>query len=155
MHDSSGEKSAKSSMSALLIAIILLASVLILFRKPASTMTDFREVAVHASALSLSDPTWSDNQWIFREIEPPAAGEVSFGRHELYPYSLITARDAETGDVLVRIFSPLGIPWADNFSCLENTLITTVVRNRDGYVLSHQQNSESWPVRLFSIITGG
>jgi len=155
MHDSSGAESEKSSIAAAVIAILLLASVLILFRKPASTMTDFREVAVHASAISLSDPAWSGNRWIFSDIEPPSSGEVSFGRHEVYPYSFIIARDTETGDVLVRILSPLAIPWADNSACHDNDRITTVVRNRDAFVLTHQQNSESWPVRLFSIITDG
>ena len=136
-----------------IIAFLLLASVLLLFRKPATTFTNLEDIAVHASVLSLSDSAWTGSLWIWDAVEPPMPGCVAFGVHDLYPFRLITARDVETGDVLVRIISPLSIP--SDASAVNRLRFTSFVQDSEALVLLHQQNSESWPVNLFSIITGG
>lgn len=133
------------------IAFLLLATTLILFRKPATTFASLEEIAIHASVLSLSDPAWPGSCWIRDGLEPPIPGSVAFGKHDLYPFRLITARDVHTGDVLVRIISPLTIP--SEASTVSNLRFTSFVHDSEALVLLRRQNSESWPVSLFSIIT--
>ncbi|MCK4806700.1 MAG: hypothetical protein KAT09_03590 [Candidatus Aegiribacteria sp.] len=118
-------------------------------------MTNIEEIAIHASTLSLSDSAWSGSWWIFDGIEPPLPGCVAFGTHNLYPIRLITARDVQTGDVLIRIISPLSIPSDENAMNRQNLHFSSFVQDTDALVLIHQQGSESWPVNLFSIITNG
>lgn len=127
----------------------------LLFRKPSTTITDLEEIAIHASALSLSDSAWLGSWWIWDGIEPPLPGCVAFGTHDLYPFRLITARDVQTGDILVRIISLSSLPSeASTVSC-QNFHFTSFVQDSEALVLIHQQDSESWPVNLFSVITDG
>ena len=155
MHDSSGTDSTASRILPALIAFLLLASIPVLFRKPSTTLTDLKEIAIHASAFSLSDSAWSGNCWFYDGIEPPLPGEVAFGKHALYPYNFITARDVRTGDVLIRIHPPITVPPDENPINYESLHISAFGKDTDTYVLIHQENSESWPVNLFSIITNG
>ncbi|MEN8209476.1 MAG: hypothetical protein ABFR50_09510 [Candidatus Fermentibacteria bacterium] len=135
------------------IAFLLLASVLLLFRNTSTTFTSPEEIAIHASELSKTDSVWSGSWWIRGGIEPPPPGCVAFGMHDLYPFKLITARDVQTGDVLVRIISPLSIPSGSIERNPQNLRFTSQVRDSEALVLVCQQNSESWPAGLFSIIT--
>lgn len=153
MHDLS--ESIVARISAAVIGFLLLALMPVLFRKPSSTISDIGEIAIRASMLSLFDSVWSGNWWIFEEIEPPLPGCVAFGTHDYYPYKLITARDARTGDVLVKILSPLNLPPNPDFVTHRNFHITGIVQDTDALVIIRNQDSESWPVRLFSIITSG
>ena len=153
MHDL--PESTVTKISAVTIGFLLLASMPVLFRKPSTTTSDIGEIAVCASMLSLSDSVWSGEWWMIEGIEPPLPGEVAFGIHDYYPYKLLTARDVRTGDVLVRILSPLNFP-SNTYSVIRRNLhITAVVQDTDAIVIVRSQNSESWPVRLFSIITRG
>ena len=135
------------------IAFLLLASMPVLFRNPSTTMTNLGEIAIQASALSLSDSAWSGSWWIFDMIEPPLPGCLAFGTHDLYPFRLVTARDVQTGDVLIRIISHLNIRLDENAMNRQNLHFTSFVQDMEVLVLIHQQDSESWPVNLFSIIT--
>ncbi len=155
MHDLQRPDSTANRILPSVIAFILLASMPLLFRKPATTITNIEEIAIHASALSLSDSAWSGGWWIFDSIEPPLPGCVAFGTHDLYPFRLITARDIQTGDVLVRIISPLSVPLDVSAVNRQNLRFTSFVQDSEAFILMHQQNSESWPVNLFSIITDG
>ncbi|MCD4700886.1 MAG: hypothetical protein K8S24_03420 [Candidatus Aegiribacteria sp.] len=137
------------------MAFLLLASMPVLFRKPSTTMPGLEEMAVHASALSLSDSAWSGSWWIWSGIEPPLPGCVAFGIHDLYPFRLITARDVQTGDVLIRIISPLSISSNENTMNRQNLHFTSFVQDSEALVLIYQSDSNSWPVNLFSIITNG
>lgn len=112
-------------------------------------------MAVHASVLSLSDSAWSDSWWIWSGIEPPLPGCVAFGIHDLYPFRFITARDVQTGDVLIRIISPLSIPSNENTMNRQNLRFTFFVQDSEALVLIHKSDFDSWPVNLFSIITNG
>ena len=137
------------------IAFLLLSSTLILFRKPATTFTNLEEIAIHASELSKTDSAWSGSWWMYDRIESPLPGCVAFGTHDFYPFQLITARDTRTGDVLVRIVSKLSIsipPGAGRVSP-QNHCFTSNVNDSGALVLMHSENSESWPVSLFSIFT--
>ncbi len=154
MHDLQRPCSIVNRVIPSIIAFILLVSMLFLFRKPSTTLVNIEEIAIHASALSLTDPAWPGSWWIFDGIESPLPGCVAFGTHDLYPFRLITARDVQTGDVLVRIISPLSIP-PDASGISRSLPIISYVQNSEALVLIHQQNSESWPVNLFSIITNG
>ena len=155
MHDLQRPISTVNRVLPPVIAFLLLASILFLFRKPSTTFTNLEEIAIHASALSLTDSAWTGSWWIFDGIEPPLPGIVAFGTHDLYPFRLITARDVQTGDVLVRIISPLSIQSNAGRVNRQNLRFTSYVQNSEALVLLHQQNSESWPVNLFSIITNG
>jgi hypothetical protein len=130
---------------------------LILFRKPATTFTNLEEIAIHASELAKTDSAWPGSWWIYDGIESPLPGCVAFGTHDLYPFQLITVRDVQTGDVLVRIVSPLSIsiPTGAVRVNHQNLHFTSYVHDCEALVLIHQQNSESWPVNLFSIFTNG
>lgn len=140
-------------MSAI-IGFLLLVSVLVTFRKPASTLSDIAEIARHAFVLSLSDSVWSGGRWMLKGIEPPLSGDVAFGAHDYYPYKLFTVRDVRTGDILLRINSQFNLSLNARENASGDLHITTVVRNKDVLVIMQNQNSESWPVRLFSIMTG-
>ncbi len=155
MHDSRRPISTASRVLPPVIALLLLASMLFLFRKPSTTFTNLEEIAIHASALSLTDSAWPGGWWIFDGIESPLPGIVAFGTHNLYPFRLITARDVQTGDVLIRIISPSSIPSNASRTDHQNLRFTSYVQSSEALVLLHQQNSESWPVNLFSIITDG
>jgi len=153
MHDISESTTAR--ISAAVIGFLLLALMPVLFRKPATTISDIGEMAIYASTLSLSDSVWSGEWWITEGIEPPRSGEVAFGMHYYYPYRFFTARDVKTGDLLVRISSQLNLPPFSNTTVHRNFYITAVVQDTDALIIIQRQNSESWPVRLFSIITSG
>lgn len=151
MHDLSELTAAR--ISAVIIGFLLLVSMPVLFRKPASTMSDIGEIAIHAFTLSLSDSVWSGGWWMIEGIEPPLPGCVAFGTHDYYPYKFFTARDVRTGDVLIRITSPLNLSSNADFETRRNFHFTAVVQDTDALVIIRSQNSESWPVRLFSIMT--
>lgn len=128
---------------------------LVLFRKPSTTFTNLEEIAIHASELSRTDSAWPGSWWMYDMIESPLPGCVAFGTHDLYPFQLITARDVQTGDVLVRIVSPLSIsiPPGPDRASTQSLRFTSYVHDSEALVLMHSQNSESWPVNLFSILT--
>lgn len=153
MHDFGRPHSTVNRAIPSVIAFLLLASMLLLFRQPSTTLMNLEEIAIHASVLSLSDPAWPGSCWIWDGLEPPIPGCVAFGKHDLYPFQLITARDVQTGDVLVRIISPLSIP--PEASTVNHLRFTSFVQDSEALVLLRLQNSESWPVNLFSIITDG
>ncbi len=155
MHDSQRSDLAGNRLLPSVIAFLLLASMPVLFRKPSTTMTSLEEIAFHASVLSSSDSVWSGGRWIFEGIEPPLPGCIAFGMHDLYPFQLVTARDVKTGDVLVRIVSPLSITSDVNAANRHNLRFTSFVQSTEALVLIQQKDSESWPVNLFSIITNG
>jgi len=151
MHD--GMRSALSIIRVLLIGILLLAIIPILFRKPASTMTGIGEIAIHASALSLSDETWSGNCRLIECIDLPPADEVAFGVHEYFPYRLVTVRDEETGDILIAVSSPLNLLEGIDAASRRDPSIRAVLRETDAIVYMGELNSGSWPARTFSIIS--
>ena len=153
MHDLSESTSAR--ISAAIIGFLLLALMPVLFRKSATTISDIGEMAIYAYTLSLSDSVWSGDWWITEGIEPPLPGEIAFGIHYYYPYKFFTARDVRTGDVLVKILSQFNLPPFANTAAHRNFYITAVVHDTDALIIVQRQNSESWPVRLFSIITNG
>lgn len=155
MHDLQRPDSTVNRIIPPVIAFLLLASMPLLFRKPSTTIPDLEKIAIHASALSLSDSAWSGDRWIFDGIEPPIPGEVAFGTHDLYPFRLATVRDVQTGDVLVRIISPLSVPSDTSMVNRQNLRFSSFVQDTKALVLIHRQNSKSWPVNLFSIITNG
>lgn len=155
MHDLQRPYSTVSRLLPPLIAFLLLSSMLVLFRKPATTFTNLCEIAIHASELSTTDSAWPGSWWMYDRIDSPLPSCVAFGTHDLYPFQLITARDVQTGDVLVRIVSPLSIsipPGAGRVSP-QNYHFTSYVHDSEALVLIHSHNSESWPVNLFSIFT--
>lgn len=155
MHELPRSNSTGNRILPPVIAFLLLASMPVLFRVPSSTITNLEQLVTHASALSLSDSAWNGSGWVFDGIEPPLPGCVAFGTHDLYPFRLITARDVQTGDVLIRIVSPLSIPSDENTLNRLNLHSTSFVQDTVVLVLIHQQDSESWPVDLFSIISDG
>lgn len=155
MHDLQRSYSTVNRLLPPVIAFLLLSSTLILFRKPATTFTNLDQIAIHASELSKTDSAWSGSWWMYDRIESPLPGRVAFGTHDLYPFQLNTARDIQTGDVLVRIVSTLSIsipPGAGRVNP-QNHRFTSYVHDSEALVLIHSQNSESWPVNLFSIFT--
>jgi len=155
MHDLQRSYSTVNRLLPPVIAFLLLSSTLILFRKPATTFTNLYQIAIHASELSKTDSAWSGSWWMYDRIESPLPGRVAFGTHDLYPFQLNTARDIQTGDVLVRIVSTLSIsipPGAGRVNP-QNHRFTSYVHDSEALVLIHSQNSESWPVNLFSIFT--
>jgi len=147
------ESSEASIIPAVIIGAVLLLLMPVIFKKPASTMSGIEEIAIHAYALSSTDPAWSGNLRVLKGIEPPLPGEVAFGTHDFFPYRFITARDVRTGDVLVRILSPLDLQSNPDRINRSNLQITAVVRNTDAIVLIRNKDSNSWPARLFSFIT--
>ena len=155
MHDRKRPHSTVNRLLPPVIAFLLLSSMLIIFRKPATTFTSLCEIAVHASELSKTDSVWPGSWWMYDGIESPLPGCVAFGTHDLYPFQLITARDIQTGDVLVRIVSPLSIsiPSGADRVNHQNLCFTSYVHDSEALVLIHSQDSKSWPVNLFSIFT--
>ncbi len=149
MHDSSKA----AIVPAIITGVLLLLLMPLVFRKSASTISDIEEIALYAQALSSTDSVWTGNLWLFREIDPPLPGEAAFGTHNLFPYRLITVRDTGTGDVLVRILSPFDLQSNTERMNESNFQISAVVRNTDATVLIRNRDSNSWPARLFSIIT--
>ncbi len=155
MHDSTASKLTGSRILPVLIAALFLVSMPLLFRKPSSTMTHAREIAIHASVLSMSDSAWSGNRWFFTLIDAPPPGEVAFGIHDVYPYRFFTARDIASGDILISIDSPIRIPSRPDSPLEENLQLSAISRGEYTLLLVHHKNSESWPAALFSIITNG
>jgi hypothetical protein len=153
MHDPSGPLSITGRILPALIAVLLLTGILFLFRNPSATMTDIGEIAIHASALSMSDSAWYGTCWLPDWIEPPIPGEIAFGLHDVFPYKLFTIRDVRTGDILVDIRSSIAVSLDENTP--ENHQITAILKDTGAMVLICDRNSESWPVYLFSIITDG
>jgi len=153
MHDLQRPYSTVSRLLPPVIAFLLLSSMLVLFRKPATTFTNLEEIAIHASELSKTDSAWPGSWWMYDGIDSPLPGCVAFGTHDLYPFRLITARDVQTGDILVRIISPFSLP--SEARTVNRLRFTSFEKDSEALVLLHQQNSESWPVSLFSIITNG
>lgn len=155
MHELPRSDTAGNRILPPVVAFLLLVSIPVIFRNPSSTIKNLEQLVTHASALSLSDSIWTGSCWIFDGIEPPLPGSVAFGTHDLYPYRLVTARDVQTGDVLIRIISPLSIPSDENAMNRLYLHYSSFVQDTVVSVLMHQQDSESWPVYLFSIITDG
>lgn len=153
MHDLPRSDATGNRILPPVVAFLLLLSIPVIFRNASSTIKNLEQLVIHASALSLSDSAWAGNCWIFDGIEPPLPGSIAFGTHDLYPFRLATARDVQTGDVLIRIISPLSIPSDENAMNRLNLHYTSFVQDTVVSVLIHQQDSESWPVYLFSIIT--
>jgi len=155
MHDPSGPFSITGRILPASFALILLAGILFLFRNPSATLTEIGEITIHASALSMSDSSWTGSRWILDGIEPPFPGEVAFGLHDVFPYRLFTVRDVRTGDMLICIHSPIKVSLYENLQSRNNDRMTAILNDTGAIVLICSQNSRSWPVYLFSTVTDG
>ncbi len=142
----------ESKLPAIFIAGVLLSAIPVLFRKPAATIVRLDEIAMLAAEVSEKDTLWMGDNTFFN-LQIPAAGTVAFGSHEYYPYHLTTVRDSASGDVMVMITSKLTIPSVMPQNTYDTHSFETAVDDKKVYVLIHAGSNESWPARLFSVIS--
>ena len=132
-------------------ALLLLILLPFVFTGTATTLSSPAAVALHAHQLTRADfPESRTPRPVERIIAQPGSDVRVF---RLFPYSFVSFMEQGSSDVLIAVEPSLEIPDGTLILDREGSECRIRGGGRCSYLLFFSSDEESWPVRLFSVIS--